>query len=277
MELPSSPPRGCTDLYLPATRRPRPLTIAAWVVLAAFASQAAIAASAADKARNLTTQATKLYQSGKYEAALRKLAEALKAVPGHAPAAQIAAACNQRLGRLDMALLHYQTVQRASRPPLPADASDSAIKGRRLLELCEATIMLETNRARLRRSLAPLLADPRLALVARGHSDEMRDLGYFDHTSPTPGLETIRERFVQVFPEVTSYCIGENIARRYAEGLYSLCTDSIIETVEQWMDSPGHRANILRADYTHLGVGIAANSNGDYWATQSFARFSAPR
>jgi uncharacterized protein YkwD len=235
------------------------------------------AAKPTDKAKGLTAQALKLYDAGKLQPALQKLAAALKAVPGYAPAAQIAAVCDQRLGKPDVALGHYQTVQRASLPVLRDGATEAQCRERSALELCEATILLETNRQRLEQGLKPLLPDPRLALVARGHSHEMRDLGYFDHASPTAGLSTIRERFLQVFSECRTYSIGENIARRYAQGLYSLSVDGVTCTVQEWMKSPGHRANILRPDFTHLGVGVSVNANGDYWATQFFARFGSAR
>jgi uncharacterized protein YkwD len=247
------------------------------VVLLLALCAGAWAAKPGDKARSLTAQALKLSDAGKLQPALQKLAAALKAVPGYTPAAQLAAVCNQRLGKGDAALGHYQTVQRASLRPLREGATEAQRAERAALVLCEATILQQTNRERMEQGLKPLLPDPRLALVARRHSDEMRDLGYFDHVSPTPGLASIRERFRQVFADCAAFSIGENIARRYAMGLYSLSTDSVSCTVQEWMGSPGHRANILRPEYTHLGVGLSVNANGDYWATQFFALFGPSR
>jgi uncharacterized protein YkwD len=81
----------------------------------------------------------------------------------------------------------------------------------------------------------------------------MRDKGYFSHTSPTYGSP---------FNMLKSFGIsyksaGENIARGYT-------TPKAV--VDGWMNSPGHRANILNSSFTEIGVGYAS---GNYW-TQMF-------
>ena len=78
----------------------------------------------------------------------------------------------------------------------------------------------------------------------------MHDQGYFSHTSPTYGSPFDMMRAFGV-----SYrTAGENIAMGYA-------TPAAV--VEAWMNSEGHRANILSANYTTLGVGYVAD--GGYW------------
>ncbi|WP_106494606.1 CAP domain-containing protein [Lentibacillus sp. Marseille-P4043] len=110
-----------------------------------------------------------------------------------------------------------------------------------------------TNDERAKQGLSPLKADLELSRVAREKSRDMQANGYFDHNSPTYGSP---------FDMMKSYGIsyrtaGENIARgqRTPE-----------EVVNAWMNSEGHRANILNPDFTHIGVGYAAD--GDYWTQQ---------
>ena len=90
--------------------------------------------------------------------------------------------------------------------------------------------------------------------MARIKSQDMVDQNYFSHTSPTYGTP---------FQMLTSFgmsyhAAGENIA-------YGQRTPR--EVVAAWMNSPGHRANILNASYTQIGVGYVAS--GNYW-TQLF-------
>jgi uncharacterized protein YkwD len=82
----------------------------------------------------------------------------------------------------------------------------------------------------------------------------MSRIGYFTHTSPTYGSPFELRRWFGI-----SYrTAGENIAKGYRTA----------ETVVNgWMNSPGHRANILNSTYTHIGVGYV--SKGNYW-TQMF-------
>ena len=106
----------------------------------------------------------------------------------------------------------------------------------------------------LRAGLAALTLDETLCGYARVKSQDMHDQGYFSHTSPTYGSPFDMMRAFGV-----SYrTAGENIAMGYA-------TPAAV--VEAWMNSEGHRANILSANYTTLGVGYVAD--GGYW-TQWF-------
>ena len=90
--------------------------------------------------------------------------------------------------------------------------------------------------------------------MARYKSQDMRDNGYFSHNSPTYGTP-----FQMLSAFGLSYrTAGENIAKGYA---------SPQAVVNGWMNSSGHRANILNASYTQIGVGYV--SRGNYW-TQLF-------
>ena len=118
----------------------------------------------------------------------------------------------------------------------------------------ETEVVRLVNDVRKANGLKPLLQDWQLSRVARYKSQDMRDLGYFSHPSPTYGSP---------FNMMKSFGIsyktaGENIAKGYS-------TPKAV--VDAWMNSSGHRANILNPSYTHIGVGFVAS--GNYW-TQMF-------
>lgn len=113
-----------------------------------------------------------------------------------------------------------------------------------------------TNQQREKNGLAPLKSDVQLAQVAQTKSEDMSANKYFSHTSPTYGSP-----FDMLKQFGVSYrTAAENIAagQRSAD-----------EVVNAWMNSPGHRKNILNQDITHIGVGHAVN--GNYW-TQMFIK-----
>lgn len=118
----------------------------------------------------------------------------------------------------------------------------------------EAEVVRLVNQRRAEHGLKPLTQDWQLSRVARYKSQDMKDLGYFSHTSPTYGSPF---QMMKSF-EISYRTAGENIAKGYA---------SPEAVVNAWMNSPGHRANILNATYTHIGVGFV--SSGNYW-TQMF-------
>lgn len=110
------------------------------------------------------------------------------------------------------------------------------------------------NEIRRSRGLSPLTLDWQLSRVARYKSQDMKDKGYFSHTSPTYGSPF---NMMKSFG-ITYKTAGENIAKGYS-------TPAAV--VDAWMNSPGHRANILNSSFTHIGVGYVAE--GSYW-TQMF-------
>ncbi len=113
------------------------------------------------------------------------------------------------------------------------------------------------NQERAKFGLSPLAYDGGLSQVARLKSEDMRDKKYFSHTSPTYGspFEMMKQFGI-------SYrTAGENIAAGQT---------TPEQVVKAWMDSSGHRANILNSQYTQIGVGYAkGGSYGHYW-TQMF-------
>lgn len=118
----------------------------------------------------------------------------------------------------------------------------------------EAEVVRLVNVERAANGLKPLTQDWELSRVARYKSRDMKDNQYFSHTSPVYGSP---------FQMMKSFGInyrtaGENIARGQA-------TPGAV--VKAWMNSSGHRANILNVSFTHIGVGYVAD--GKYW-TQMF-------
>lgn len=118
----------------------------------------------------------------------------------------------------------------------------------------EAEVVRLVNVVRAQNGLAPLTTNWELSRVARYKSQDMVDKHYFSHTSPTYGTPF---QMMKAFG-LTYRTAGENIA-------YGQRTPQ--EVVTAWMNSSGHRANILNASYTQIGVGYVAK--GDYW-TQMF-------
>jgi uncharacterized protein YkwD len=141
-------------------------------------------------------------------------------------------------------------------------ASYQAIAPNPVLEL---DLLSKTNAARAENGLPPLQADETLALAARHHALEMVTLNYFSHQSPTSENATPPQRVARAGSPFIS--VGENIAKMPPMQLVSLAG----ETVDGWMNSPGHRANILQTSYTHVGYGTAQDSQGFTYVVQNFS------
>ncbi len=118
----------------------------------------------------------------------------------------------------------------------------------------EAEVIRLVNVERTKRGLSPLRANWQLSRVARYKSQDMKDKGYFSHTSPTYGSPF---EMMKAFG-ISYRTAGENIAMGYK-------TPQAV--VEGWMNSEGHRANILNARFHEIGVGFV--KDGYYW-TQMF-------
>ncbi|WP_312888671.1 CAP domain-containing protein [Nonomuraea rhodomycinica] len=120
----------------------------------------------------------------------------------------------------------------------------------------EEEVVALTNKARTGNGCRPLTHDPKLHLAAERHSAAMAAQGFFDHTAPDGSDPGDRIRAAGFTP-VRAW--GENIA---------MGQRTAAQVVQGWLDSPGHRANIMNCTFTHIGVGHAAK--GPYW-TQDFA------
>ena len=118
----------------------------------------------------------------------------------------------------------------------------------------EKEVVRLVNEIRVQNGLRELTYNWELCRVARYKSQDMKDNKYFSHTSPVYGTPF---QMMKDFG-ITYRSAGENIARGYT---------SPQAVVNAWMNSSGHRANILNASFTQIGVGYVAD--GNYW-TQMF-------
>ena len=118
----------------------------------------------------------------------------------------------------------------------------------------ESEVVRLVNVERTKRGLSPLSHNWQLSRVARYKSLDMKQNGYFSHTSPTYGSPF---QMMKSFG-ITYRTAGENIAKGQT-------TPAAV--VSGWMNSSGHRANILNSSFTEIGVGYVAE--GNYW-TQMF-------
>ncbi|HWH12065.1 MAG TPA: CAP domain-containing protein [Solirubrobacteraceae bacterium] len=117
--------------------------------------------------------------------------------------------------------------------------------------IATATLCL-INQQRAAADLAPLRSDAALGAAAAQHSADMVANDYFDHVSPSGSTPKSRLTAVGYIKPNHAWTIGENIAA--ATG--SLATPASI--VKMWMNSPGHRANILNAAFRDTGIAAAA-------------------
>ena len=113
------------------------------------------------------------------------------------------------------------------------------------------------NAERTKRGISALTLDSNLSSVATKKSQDMVNKNYFDHTSPTYGSPfDMMKQF-----GISYRTAGENIAKGQKTPQ---------EVVTAWMNSEGHRKNILNPNFTNLGVGIAKDSKGTTYWTQMF-------
>lgn len=138
------------------------------------------------------------------------------------------------------------TTPRASRTPQAQSAPTGTV----------AQVVALVNKERAAAGCGPVTEDAQLDRAAQGHSDDMAARGFFDHTNPDgdgPG-----ERITAAGYRWSTY--GENIAKGQQ-------TPQAV--MDSWMNSPGHRANILNCSFKNIGVGVHNGSGGPWW-TQAF-------
>lgn len=116
--------------------------------------------------------------------------------------------------------------------------------------LVEATLCL-LNEQRARRDLPRLRNSPRLADAAQSHARDMARNNYFSHDSRSGASFVDRIRRTGYLDGARSWIAAENIA--WGTGRFS----SPKAIVKSWMESPGHRANILSSSLREIGIGVA--------------------
>ena len=115
------------------------------------------------------------------------------------------------------------------------------------------------NQERAAAGLSALKVNTKLSAVAEKKAEDMAVNNYFSHTSPTYGSPF--DMMKQFGISYTS--AGENIA---------MGQKTPADVMNGWMNSSGHRANILNTSYTEIGVGYVTNSNGTGYWVQEFIR-----
>ena len=170
------------------------------------------------------------------------------------------------------------------------------------LPLLHAAVFYETNRQRASLGLPRFRHAPGLELSSYNHSSDMRRLSFFSHSSPVRGREQLSDRINEAGFAWSG--IAENIAITFGieyetgRGVFNPDQNGgyfsyeyrgdpiqahsyvgLAEAVlEQWMNSPGHRANIANTNYTHLGAGAAFYEDSSFYGmpkfyfTQNFGR-----
>ncbi|MGA8942633.1 MAG: CAP domain-containing protein [Thermoactinomyces sp.] len=121
----------------------------------------------------------------------------------------------------------------------------------------EKEVFQMVNQEREKHGLQPLQLDMDVSKVAGKKSQDMKEKHYFNHQSPTYGspFEMLQQH------GIAFRAAGENIAAGQKTAK---------EVMDGWMNSEGHRANILNPDYTHIGIGyVEGGDYGTYW-TQMF-------
>ncbi|MFI5864853.1 CAP domain-containing protein [Streptomyces sp. NPDC051546] len=119
----------------------------------------------------------------------------------------------------------------------------------------EAAVLTLVNQERAQAGCGPVRANPPLAALAGAFSKDMAVRGFFDHTDPDGNTPWDRATKAGI-----SGMGGENIARGQGDA---------VAVMKAWMNSPGHKANILNCEFRTLGVG-EYNAAGGPWWTQDF-------
>ncbi|MFD7893877.1 CAP domain-containing protein [Streptomyces sp. NPDC059743] len=139
--------------------------------------------------------------------------------------------------------------------PAPEQTTERAVETPAAPTSTAAAVLGLVNQERAKAGCAPVRADASLGALAQDFSEDMAARGFFDHTDPDGRTPWDRADAAGV-----KGLGGENIARGQATAQ---------AVMDSWMNSEGHRANILNCDYTRLGVGVHNGSGGPWW-TQDF-------
>ncbi|MGY0491522.1 CAP domain-containing protein [Streptomyces sp. WG-D5] len=119
----------------------------------------------------------------------------------------------------------------------------------------QAQVLALVNQERSKAGCSPVTSDSGLTALATAFSDDMAARDFFDHTDPDGDTPWDRAKAAGI-----TDLGGENIARGQANAQ---------SVMDAWMNSPGHKANILNCDFKTLGVGVHFGSGGPWW-TQDF-------
>lgn len=144
----------------------------------------------------------------------------------------------------------------ATAPPTPSTSVQSPA-----IAKLEAQVRQQINQIRQQHGLKPLENNEKLAQVARNYSQTMARENFFSHTGADGSTPAQRVREAGIF----YLMLGENLFKS------TNAPQPVPLAVKGWMNSPGHRENILRPEFTETGVGIWQEGN-TYYMTQLFMR-----
>jgi uncharacterized protein YkwD len=119
-------------------------------------------------------------------------------------------------------------------------------------------VVAAVNSARAKAHVPPLKVNPALSAAAQRKADDMAARGYFSHT--TPDGKKPWDFMAQAGYKYSA--AGENLAKDVTD---------VAQLMKLWMNSPGHKQNILSKEYTETGVGVAKTKKG-YIVVQMFGR-----
>ncbi|WP_303965348.1 CAP domain-containing protein [Sporosarcina ureae] len=148
------------------------------------------------------------------------------------------------------------TVQQPTQPNQPVEKPQTnkpAQQQTANVSATEQAVLDLTNAERTKAGLKPLQIDAALQKSAKQKSADMAANNYFSHTSPTYGspFDQMKQNGVTYRSAAENIAMGQRSAQ---------------EVVKAWMNSAGHRQNILTPGFTHIGIGYDAN--GQYWTQQ---------
>ncbi|WP_431782970.1 CAP domain-containing protein [Streptomyces chumphonensis] len=143
----------------------------------------------------------------------------------------------------------------APKPEAPTSKAPTTPGDSGVHSAAEARVLALVNRERGRAGCSPVRADAELAKLAGDYSRDMAARGFFSHTDPDG-----RSPWDRADDAGVDHMGGENIARGQADA------EAVMDA---WMNSTGHRDNILNCDFTTLGVGAHFAGGGPWW-TQAF-------
>ncbi|MFJ5094821.1 CAP domain-containing protein [Streptomyces sp. NPDC088557] len=147
--------------------------------------------------------------------------------------------------------------QPREKAPQQGAAPEAPTAGKTKRFVQEVVALANTERAKA--GCGPLRTEERLRSAAQGHADDMAARDYYEHDSPE-GRDA-GDRMSGAGYSWSTW--GENIHRGPK-------TPAL--TMEDWMDSPGHRANILNCSFKDIGVGVTLTANGPWWVQNFGAR-----
>jgi uncharacterized protein YkwD len=137
----------------------------------------------------------------------------------------------------------------AERPQSSACGADAGTPAQRLgLPRTRELTLCLLNGERAKSGLGPLRPEQRLELAAQRYASDMVERDFFDHVDPG-GLDPQDRILMAGYPSINAWT-GENLA--WGNGSES----APAEILDTWMHSPGHRRNILRAEFVEIGIGV---------------------